>query len=155
MSDYDRALSAYERALHHNPNSLTALMNVAGICRMKENYGKVRFCFSWMHSRWLRASHLDPPPLGGKGKREREGLEWSQWKCIRRRAESIADDPLFFLSFPFQSYDAWTLIRIAPSCWVYLVIWLCRLHLTQLTHDCSRGPTTTRTSFLDSTDWRP
>ncbi|EJD04484.1 uncharacterized protein FOMMEDRAFT_19703 [Fomitiporia mediterranea MF3/22] len=40
MGDLDRALSAYERALQHNPNSLPGLTQVAGIARIRENYSK-------------------------------------------------------------------------------------------------------------------
>jgi transcriptional regulator with XRE-family HTH domain len=52
MGDSDRALSAYENALRHNPHSLDGLTQVAGIARIRENYSKVRydvpikFCFS-------------------------------------------------------------------------------------------------------------
>lgn len=42
MGDLDRALSAYERALLHNPNSLPGLTQIAGIARIRENYTKVR-----------------------------------------------------------------------------------------------------------------
>ena len=41
MGDLDRALSAYENALRHNPHSLPGLTNVAGIARIRENYSKV------------------------------------------------------------------------------------------------------------------
>ncbi|KDQ54958.1 hypothetical protein JAAARDRAFT_196330 [Jaapia argillacea MUCL 33604] len=40
MNDHEHALSAYENALRHNPNSLTGLTQVAGIARIKENYPK-------------------------------------------------------------------------------------------------------------------
>ena len=50
LNDYDRAMAAYERALQHNGNSLQALINVAGICRMKENYVKVRSVSLWKKS---------------------------------------------------------------------------------------------------------
>ncbi|KAL5535069.1 SSN6 [Sanghuangporus sanghuang] len=40
MGDLDRALSAYERALLHNSNSLPGLTQVAGIARIRENYTK-------------------------------------------------------------------------------------------------------------------
>ena len=42
MGDSDRALSAYENALRHNPHSLDALTQVAGIARIRENNSKVR-----------------------------------------------------------------------------------------------------------------
>ena len=42
MGNLELALSAYENALRHNPMSLSGLTQVAGIARMKENYGKVR-----------------------------------------------------------------------------------------------------------------
>ncbi|KIY63249.1 TPR-like protein [Cylindrobasidium torrendii FP15055 ss-10] len=40
MGDLEHALSAYENALRHNPNSLSGLTQVAGIARIKENYPK-------------------------------------------------------------------------------------------------------------------
>ncbi|KAI5120544.1 hypothetical protein M0805_000273 [Coniferiporia weirii] len=40
MGDLDRALSAYECALRHNPHSLPGLTQVAGIARIRENYSK-------------------------------------------------------------------------------------------------------------------
>ncbi|KAH8120724.1 hypothetical protein DFH11DRAFT_1500001 [Phellopilus nigrolimitatus] len=40
MGDLDRALSAYESALRHNPHSLPGLTQVAGIARIRENYSK-------------------------------------------------------------------------------------------------------------------
>ena len=42
MGDLDRALSAYEAALRHNPHSVAGLTQVAGIARIRENYTKVR-----------------------------------------------------------------------------------------------------------------
>lgn len=42
IGDLDRALSAYENALRHNPHSLPGLTQVAGIARIRENYVKVR-----------------------------------------------------------------------------------------------------------------
>ena len=41
MGDTDRALSAYENALRHNPHSMEGLTQVAGIARIRENYSKV------------------------------------------------------------------------------------------------------------------
>ena len=41
MGDLDRALTAYERALQHNPSSIPGLTQVAGIARVRENYVKV------------------------------------------------------------------------------------------------------------------
>ncbi|KLO11276.1 hypothetical protein SCHPADRAFT_906143 [Schizopora paradoxa] len=40
IGDLDRALSAYENALRHNPHSLSGLTQVAGIARIRENYVK-------------------------------------------------------------------------------------------------------------------
>ena len=42
MGNLEHALSAYENALRHNSHSLPGLTQVAGIARIKENYGKVR-----------------------------------------------------------------------------------------------------------------
>ena len=42
MGNLEHALSAYENALRHNAMSLPGLTQVAGIARIKENYGKVR-----------------------------------------------------------------------------------------------------------------
>ena len=48
IGDLDRALSAYENALRHNPHSLAGLTQVAGIARIRENYTKVsRLFFSY------------------------------------------------------------------------------------------------------------
>jgi hypothetical protein len=41
MNNLEHALSAYENALRHNPNSLTGLIQVAAISRIKEDYQKV------------------------------------------------------------------------------------------------------------------
>ena len=41
MGNLEHALSAYENALRHNPNSLPGLIQVAGIARIKEDYQKV------------------------------------------------------------------------------------------------------------------
>ena len=41
MGNLEHALSAYENALRHNPNSLAGLIQVAGIARIKEDYQKV------------------------------------------------------------------------------------------------------------------
>jgi len=41
MGNSEHALSAYENALRHNPNSLPGLIQVAGIARIKEDYQKV------------------------------------------------------------------------------------------------------------------
>ncbi|KAF9652054.1 TPR-like protein [Thelephora ganbajun] len=40
MGNVEHALSAYENALRHNPNSLPGLIQVAGIARIKEDYQK-------------------------------------------------------------------------------------------------------------------
>ncbi len=40
LSDTDRALAAYENALRHNPMSVSALTQVGGIARGKEDFGK-------------------------------------------------------------------------------------------------------------------
>ena len=40
LSDTGRALVAYENALKHNPMSVSALTQVAGIARSKEEFGK-------------------------------------------------------------------------------------------------------------------
>ena len=45
MGDLDRALTAYERALQHNPSSIPGLTQVAGIARVRENYVKVCVTF--------------------------------------------------------------------------------------------------------------
>lgn len=42
MGNWEHALSAYDNALRHNPNSTNGLMAVAGIARIKEDYKKVR-----------------------------------------------------------------------------------------------------------------
>ena len=76
MGDLDRALSAYERALLHNPNSLPGLTQIAGIARIRENYTKVRrdvslptdvcrsfpdtFFFLFLHTSKL---NLSPAPI--------------------------------------------------------------------------------------------
>ena len=39
IGDLDRALSAYENALRHNPHSLVGLQQVAGIARPTELHG--------------------------------------------------------------------------------------------------------------------
>jgi hypothetical protein len=45
LNDTDRANSAYENALRHNPLSVSALTQVAGIARVKEDFHKVsRIC---------------------------------------------------------------------------------------------------------------
>ena len=44
FSDFDRALAAYEHALRHNPGSVSALTQVAGIARAKEDFPKVSVC---------------------------------------------------------------------------------------------------------------
>ena len=41
MGNTEHALSAYENALRHNPDSLPGLIQVAGIARIKEDYQKV------------------------------------------------------------------------------------------------------------------
>lgn len=41
FGDLERALSAYENALRHNPHSVSGLTQVAGIARIRENYPKV------------------------------------------------------------------------------------------------------------------
>ena len=41
MGDLDRALSAYDNVLRHNPQSIAGLTQVAGIARIRENYPKV------------------------------------------------------------------------------------------------------------------
>jgi len=43
LSDLDRAQAAYEHALRHNPASISALTQVAGIARAKDDFGKVNF----------------------------------------------------------------------------------------------------------------
>ena len=43
MGDLDRALSAYDNVLRHNPQSIAGLTQVAGIARIRENYPKVSF----------------------------------------------------------------------------------------------------------------
>ncbi|KAF8575909.1 TPR-like protein, partial [Ramaria rubella] len=40
MQDLERAQAAYEHALRHNPHSVSGLMQLAGIARIKENYAK-------------------------------------------------------------------------------------------------------------------
>lgn len=42
MGDLERSQTAYENALRHNAHSVNALMQLAGIARIKENYTKVR-----------------------------------------------------------------------------------------------------------------
>ncbi|KAK7688149.1 hypothetical protein QCA50_008519 [Cerrena zonata] len=46
MGNLEHALSAYENALRHNPESLSGLTQVAGIARIKENYPKAVEYFS-------------------------------------------------------------------------------------------------------------
>jgi general transcriptional corepressor CYC8 len=41
MGDLDHAMASYEHALRHNPGSISALTQVAGIARVRENYPKV------------------------------------------------------------------------------------------------------------------
>ncbi len=43
LSDTDRALTAYENALRHNPASVSALTQVGGIARGKEDFAKVGY----------------------------------------------------------------------------------------------------------------
>ncbi|KAJ3037276.1 hypothetical protein HDV00_001841 [Rhizophlyctis rosea] len=40
MNEPDRAMSAYESALRHNPYSIPALTQIAALCRAREQYGK-------------------------------------------------------------------------------------------------------------------
>jgi Tfp pilus assembly protein PilF len=40
MNDQDRALSAFENALRHNPNSILGLNAVASIMRSRDNFDK-------------------------------------------------------------------------------------------------------------------
>ncbi|ORE11518.1 TPR-like protein [Rhizopus microsporus var. microsporus] len=40
MSDWERAVNAYESALRHNPYSITALSHIASLCRGREQFGK-------------------------------------------------------------------------------------------------------------------
>lgn len=40
MGDLDGALNAYERALQHNPQSITAMNAISCILRTKENFPK-------------------------------------------------------------------------------------------------------------------
>lgn len=62
MGDLEHALSAYENALRHNPNSLPGLTQVAGIARIKENYPKVG----------IPSIHLTSPSV----------LSWSAWRSL-------------------------------------------------------------------------
>lgn len=48
MGDLDRALSAFEAALRHNPHSVAGLTQVAGIARIRENYTKVRIFLAFL-----------------------------------------------------------------------------------------------------------
>jgi hypothetical protein len=41
MGDLDHAMSCYEHALRHNSSSISAITQVAGIARVRENYPKV------------------------------------------------------------------------------------------------------------------
>jgi hypothetical protein len=41
LNDTDRANAAYEHALRHNPTSVSALTQVAGMARVKEDFHKV------------------------------------------------------------------------------------------------------------------
>lgn len=41
MNDMDKALYCYENTLRHNPYSVKALMQIASICRTREQYPKV------------------------------------------------------------------------------------------------------------------
>lgn len=54
MGNTEHALSAYENALRHNPDSLPGLIQVAGIARIKEDYQKVG---RDLPVRWFRADH--------------------------------------------------------------------------------------------------
>lgn len=42
MLDPDRALQSYENALRHNPYSIKALTQAASLCRIREQFPKVR-----------------------------------------------------------------------------------------------------------------
>jgi hypothetical protein len=42
MKDSDKAIQAYEGALRHNPYSMSALTQIAALCRAKEYYPKVK-----------------------------------------------------------------------------------------------------------------
>lgn len=46
LNDTDRANAAYEHALRHNPTSVSALTQVAGMARVKEDFHKVRLYLS-------------------------------------------------------------------------------------------------------------
>ena len=41
MYDIDRAIVAYENVLKYNPYSITALTQIASLCRSKEQHAKV------------------------------------------------------------------------------------------------------------------
>jgi glucose repression mediator protein len=41
LGDTDRADAAYEHALRHNPGSVSALTQVAGMARVKEDFHRV------------------------------------------------------------------------------------------------------------------
>ncbi|KAI0239384.1 glucose repression mediator protein [Massospora cicadina] len=53
MSDFDRAIKAYESALRHNPYSFSALFKIATLCRGREQYHKATEFFQ-------RALNIDP-----------------------------------------------------------------------------------------------
>jgi len=38
MSDYDRAMQAYEAAIRHNSYSIPALSSIAALCRHREQF---------------------------------------------------------------------------------------------------------------------
>ena len=63
MGDFDRALSAYEAALRHNPHSVAGLTQVAGIARIRENYTKVRLSLAG-HSLVALAAEFAHPGRG-------------------------------------------------------------------------------------------
>ena len=60
LNDTDRANAAYEHALRHNPTSVSALTQVAGMARVKEDFHKV--CLSPHPLPVPRADVLDGRP---------------------------------------------------------------------------------------------
>lgn len=75
FSDFDRALAAYEHALRHNPQSVSALTQVAGIARAKEDFPKVSF-LSYRDGRRSRRRRAVSGALGGAERRSNEAEKW-------------------------------------------------------------------------------
>ena len=83
MGNLEHALSAYENALRHNPNSLPGLIQVAGIARIKEDYQKVRHSFGpAIPSRSFSWDLRNRPHLGDRLLSARGRVSERQWGSV-------------------------------------------------------------------------